>query len=78
MRNTRWVTDTGPGHSQWYVNRFRQLAAEGADLAGEARLLDALVPPTSGSSTRAAAPAGSVPSWPSGGTRWSGWTPTRS
>ncbi|WP_018787211.1 bifunctional 2-polyprenyl-6-hydroxyphenol methylase/3-demethylubiquinol 3-O-methyltransferase UbiG [Micromonospora sp. CNB394] len=42
---TRWVTDTNPGHSQWYVDRFRQLAAEGADLAGEARLLDALVPP---------------------------------
>ncbi|RBI99920.1 SAM-dependent methyltransferase, partial [Micromonospora provocatoris] len=33
---TRWVTDTKPGHSQWYVDRFRQLAAEGADLSGEA------------------------------------------
>ncbi|MFI7551350.1 class I SAM-dependent methyltransferase [Micromonospora sediminimaris] len=44
---TRWATDTGPEHSQWYVNRFRQLAAEGADLAGEARLLDTLVPPAS-------------------------------
>ncbi|MFI2713590.1 class I SAM-dependent methyltransferase [Micromonospora sp. NPDC018662] len=42
---TRWVTDTDPGHSQWYVDRFRRLAAEGADLAGEARLVDALVPP---------------------------------
>ncbi|MFU8855126.1 class I SAM-dependent methyltransferase [Micromonospora sp. SL1-18] len=42
---TRWVTDTKPGHSQWYIDRFRRLAAEGADLAGEARLLDALVPP---------------------------------
>ncbi|WP_405093906.1 class I SAM-dependent methyltransferase [Micromonospora sp. NBC_01392] len=42
---TRWVTDTKPGHSQWYVDRFRRLAAEGADLAGEARLVDALVPP---------------------------------
>ncbi|MFE9959999.1 class I SAM-dependent methyltransferase [Micromonospora sp. NPDC005299] len=41
---TRWVTETKPGHSQWYVDRFRRLAAEGADLAGEARLLDALVP----------------------------------
>ncbi|MGC3862869.1 class I SAM-dependent methyltransferase [Micromonospora chersina] len=44
---TRWVTETKPGHSQWYVDRFRQLAAEGADLAGEARLLDTLVPPGS-------------------------------
>ncbi|MFE9694009.1 class I SAM-dependent methyltransferase [Micromonospora sp. NPDC005806] len=42
---TRWVTETNPGHSQWYIDRFRRLAAEGADLAGEARLLDALVPP---------------------------------
>ncbi|MFI7070876.1 class I SAM-dependent methyltransferase [Micromonospora sediminicola] len=44
---TRWVTDTKPGHSQWYVDRFRRLAAEGADLAGEARMVDALVPPGS-------------------------------
>jgi SAM-dependent methyltransferase len=44
---TRWQTDTSPGHSQWYVDRFRQLAADGADLAGEARLLDAMVPPGS-------------------------------
>lgn len=42
---TRWVTETKPGHSQWYIDRFRRLAAEGADLAGEARLLDATVPP---------------------------------
>ncbi|MFI6761617.1 class I SAM-dependent methyltransferase [Micromonospora sp. NPDC050417] len=44
---TRWVTDTKPGHSQWYIDRFRRLAAEGADLAGEARLLDAMVAPAS-------------------------------
>lgn len=42
---TRWVTDTKPGHSQWYVERFRRMAAEGHDLAGEARLLDAMLPP---------------------------------
>jgi SAM-dependent methyltransferase len=42
---TRWVTDTKPGHSEWYVERFRRMAAEGEDLAGEARLLDALLPP---------------------------------
>ena len=36
---TRWATDTGPEHSQWYIDRFRKLAAEGADLAGEARLV---------------------------------------
>jgi 2-polyprenyl-3-methyl-5-hydroxy-6-metoxy-1,4-benzoquinol methylase len=33
-----------PEHSRWYINRFRTMAAEGADLDGEARLLDAMVP----------------------------------
>jgi SAM-dependent methyltransferase len=41
---TRWATETSPGHSQRYVERMRRLAADGADLAGEARFLDALVP----------------------------------
>lgn len=40
----RWITDTKPGHSQWYVDRFRQMAADGDDLAGEARFIDAMVP----------------------------------
>jgi trans-aconitate methyltransferase len=44
---TRWHTDTAADHSQRYVQRFRDLAAEGVDLSGEARLLDALVPPGS-------------------------------
>ncbi|QCX26569.1 class I SAM-dependent methyltransferase [Nocardioides jishulii] len=39
----RWFTETKDGHSQWYVDRFRTLAAEGADLLGEARFVDALV-----------------------------------
>ncbi|WP_433086745.1 class I SAM-dependent methyltransferase [Dactylosporangium sp. CA-052675] len=33
-----------PGHTGWYVQRFRDLAAKGEDLAGEARLIDAMVP----------------------------------
>lgn len=33
-----------PHHSHWYIERFRALAREGADLAGEARLVDAMVP----------------------------------
>jgi SAM-dependent methyltransferase len=41
---TRWVTDTDEGHSQWYIERFRRMAAEGVDLGGEARLVDAMVP----------------------------------
>ncbi|WP_110239690.1 class I SAM-dependent methyltransferase [Nocardioides gilvus] len=39
----RWFTETKDGHSQWYVDRFRTLAAEGADLHGEARFVDAMV-----------------------------------
>ncbi|MDP9823050.1 class I SAM-dependent methyltransferase [Nocardioides massiliensis] len=34
----------GQSHSEWYVERFRNLAAEGADLEGEARLVDAMAP----------------------------------
>jgi SAM-dependent methyltransferase len=41
---TRWVTDTKEGHSQWYIDRFRRMAADGDDLAGEARLVDAMAP----------------------------------
>jgi SAM-dependent methyltransferase len=33
-----------PGHSQWYIERFRTMARDGADLAGEARLADAMAP----------------------------------
>ncbi|MFT3663280.1 MAG: class I SAM-dependent methyltransferase [Gordonia sp. (in: high G+C Gram-positive bacteria)] len=40
----RWITDTAPGHSEWYIDRFRTMASAGDDLAGEARLLDAMVP----------------------------------
>ena len=41
---TRWVTDTKDGHSEWYIDRFRKMAAAGDDLAGEARLVDAMLP----------------------------------
>lgn len=40
---TRWPGQTRPEHSQWYIDRFRRMAAEGNDLAGEARLVDAMV-----------------------------------
>lgn len=40
----RWFTRHGEGHAQWYIERFRSMAAEGVDLDGEARLLDALLP----------------------------------
>lgn len=41
---TRWVTDTAQGHSQRYIERFRSMAAQGHDLEGEARLVDAMAP----------------------------------
>lgn len=32
-----------PDHSRWYIERFREMAAAGRDLHGEARLVDAMV-----------------------------------
>ena len=44
-RTTRWEAQVqaNPEHSRWYVQRFRQMAADGADLAGEARMIDAML-----------------------------------
>ena len=38
----RWFTETPEGNSRRYAERFRHLAARGADLDGEARLIDAM------------------------------------
>src|SRR4051794_22183254 len=45
-RENLWLRQVAenPGHSRWYIQRFRDLAAGGADLDGEARLLDAMLP----------------------------------
>lgn len=45
-RPSRWEQKVAadPAHSTWYVERFRRMAADGADLAGEARLVDAMLP----------------------------------
>ena len=32
-----------PGHSQWYIQRFETMRRQGADLDGEARMMDALL-----------------------------------
>jgi SAM-dependent methyltransferase len=42
----RWLQmiEENPGHSAWYIERFRTMAAEGADLDGEARFVDAMAP----------------------------------
>lgn len=46
MAANRWLgkIEENPGHSDWYVDHFRKMAAEGADLQGEARFVDAMVP----------------------------------
>ena len=46
VETSGWVelTEADPDHSAWYVERFRQMAAAGDDLAGEARLIDAMAP----------------------------------
>ena len=46
MARNRWIelTETNPGHSAWYVERFRAMAAAGDDLEGEARFVDTMVP----------------------------------
>ena len=33
-----------PGHSHWYIERFRSMARAGDDLVGEARFVDAMAP----------------------------------
>ena len=46
MTRNRWIelTETNPGHSAWYIERFKSMAANGDDLDGEARFIDAVVP----------------------------------
>jgi SAM-dependent methyltransferase len=41
----RWIgkIEENPDHSDWYVERFRTMAADGVDLHGEARFVDAMV-----------------------------------
>jgi len=37
------IVANDPAHSTWYVERFRSLAAQGQDIVGEARLIDAML-----------------------------------
>ena len=34
--------ENDPAHSQWYIDRFKAMEAEGKDMAGESRLVNAL------------------------------------
>ena len=49
MSKNRWIelTERNPEHSNWYIDRFRTMAANGDDLDGEARFIDAMAPRTS-------------------------------
>ena len=49
VEQSKWMAKVAedPNHSTWYVERFRTMAAEGRDLAGEARLVDAMCAPGS-------------------------------
>lgn len=42
---SRWelIVAQRPEHSQWYIERFRAMEREGADIVGEARLADAMI-----------------------------------
>lgn len=46
VEQSLWVniTNQNPDHSAWYIERFRTMAADGADLGGEARMIDAMLP----------------------------------
>lgn len=46
MSENRWLKllEENPGHSAWYIERFRTMAAAGDDLHGEARFIDAMAP----------------------------------
>jgi SAM-dependent methyltransferase len=45
MTANRWLAkiEENPDHSNWYIERFRTMAADGVDLDGEARFVDAMV-----------------------------------
>lgn len=42
---SKWeeIVAARPEHSRWYIERFKEMAAAGNDLAGEARFVDAMV-----------------------------------
>lgn len=41
------IVQERPGHSTWYIDRQHAMEAQGKDLAGEARLIDAMLPRSS-------------------------------
>lgn len=45
MSDNGWLRmiEQNPGHSAWYIERFRSMASDGQDLDGEARFVDGMV-----------------------------------
>ena len=45
MAGNRWLEkiEENPDHSNWYIERFRKMTAEGVDLHGEARMIHTMV-----------------------------------
>ena len=71
------LLEENPGHSDWYIERFRAMAAAGADLDGEARLVDAMAARGHASSTPAADQGESAHASPRSVIVWSAWTSIR-
>jgi 2-polyprenyl-3-methyl-5-hydroxy-6-metoxy-1,4-benzoquinol methylase len=44
-RRTRWASGSPEKRTHWLIEHYRRLAADGADLGGEARFVDAVIPP---------------------------------
>ena len=44
VETSRWMQKVAanPGHSRWYIERFRAMARAGDDVVGEARFVDAM------------------------------------
>ena len=80
VEQSQWmqIVEANPAHSTWFVKRFRDMAAAGQDLDGEARLVDAMVPRRS-RILDAGCGSGRVGGGarPAPGTTSSGWTSTR-
>ena len=62
-RVSGWHVESDPQHSFRYIERFRSMARDGADLVGEARLIDAMAPAAHAFWTQAVAPAAWAGFW---------------
>ena len=71
------MTEENPEHSANYIQRFKDLAAAGQDLVGEARLVDAMLPRGARVLDAGCGTGRLSAHLPTSVTRWSAWTATR-